>query len=304
METKHLIAIVIPVHNRKELTLHCLKQLREIVSDNFRFNVIVVDDGSSDGTEDAIINAYPEVVLLKGNGTLWWAGGVNMGFRYAIDNNYDFVYTLNDDIALTKYTLQKLYKSVTIKHAVYVSIGLDPENDVITSSGFLINGYLKKMRPIMKGVPYKNITPQILSVDALSSMSTLIPIDIIKDVGFYDESRFPHNYSDIDYSIRIKRKLYPLFVDQNSIIYTKGSGSNFHHMLLTMKSSEIFHSFLDIKYGNNVKTLFNSSTVRSNKLCVVPIFLNRLYPFMAWFLLSIFIPKNYLRRILIKTNRI
>lgn len=299
-----LIAIVIPVHNRKDITLHCLEQLRKITSDEFKFCVIVIDDGSSDGTADAIIHEYPEVSLLQGDGTLWWAGGVNMGFRYAIENNFDFVYTINDDIEILEDTLNNLYPAASKHHAVYASIAVDPESGKITGSGYMISGYLKKMRSLLNGRKYDSSKTDLLSVDALSSMSTLIPIDIVADVGFYDEQRFPHNYSDIDYAIRMKLKSYELYIVPGSVIYTKGSGSNFHHFLLSKTSMEVFRSFFDMKYGHNIKTLFNSSLVRSNYLYAIPVFFNRLFPYVAWFALSVFTSRQYLRKVLKNTNRI
>ncbi len=299
-----LIAIIIPVHNRKDITLNCLKQLCGITSDEFEFTVIVIDDGSTDGTAEAVVHAFPDVVLLRGTGDLWWAGGVNMGLRYAIDNDYDFVYTMNDDVAMKGNTLNNLYRSAADQHAVYASIAVDPDSGKVTGSGYKISGFFKKMRSLINGKIYDSGKVDLLTVDALSSMSTLVPIDIIIDVGFYDELRFPHNYSDIDYSIRIKQKQYELFIDPGSVIYTQGSGSNFHRFLLSTPPSEILHSFFDMRYGHNIKTLFNSSLVRSNYLYAIPVFFNRLFPFVAWFVLSVFSSKRYLHKVLKSTNRI
>ena len=299
-----LIAIIIPVHNRKDITLQCLGQLRNIDSDYFDFQVVVIDDGSSDGTCEAVANDYPEVTLLRGDGNLWWAGGINMGFRYVLNNDFDFVYTMNDDVELSENTLQRLLLSAQKYHAAIASIAVDPDSKKIVGSGYTITGMLRKMRPLLNGLYYKDVEPGLHSVDALSSMSTLIPVDIIEDVGFYDEKTFPHNYSDIDYSIRIKRKLYGLYVDKGSVIYTKGSGSNFHHLLLSKSLAEIFRSFFDMKYGYNIKTLFNSATIRTNAIYAVPVFLNRLFPYMVWTILRIFTTKKYLYKILKNTNRI
>ena len=64
--------IVIPVHNRKHFTRDCLLSLRKQTFQNF--TIIVIDDGSSDGTGEMIQKEFPEVVLLHGDGNLWWTG--------------------------------------------------------------------------------------------------------------------------------------------------------------------------------------------------------------------------------------
>jgi GT2 family glycosyltransferase len=69
--------IVIPAHNRKPLTLACLESLaRQTFSD---FAVAVVDDGSTDGTSEAIQEAFPQVHLILGSGDLWWTRATNLG---------------------------------------------------------------------------------------------------------------------------------------------------------------------------------------------------------------------------------
>jgi GT2 family glycosyltransferase len=70
------IYIIIPVHNRKALTLACLENLRTN-GDLQKYQVIVVDDGSSDRTAEEVAENYPEVNILKGNGNLWWTGAIN-----------------------------------------------------------------------------------------------------------------------------------------------------------------------------------------------------------------------------------
>jgi len=69
------IYIIIPVHNRKSLTLACLKNLKTN-GDLQKYQVIVVDDGSSDRTAEEVAENYPEVTILKGDGNLWWTGAI------------------------------------------------------------------------------------------------------------------------------------------------------------------------------------------------------------------------------------
>ena len=93
-----MIFVIIPVYNRKNLTQGCLESLKQ---QNYRgFNVILVDDGSTDGTSEMVQLLYPDTILLKGDGNLWWAGSVNKGIRYALSvcQSDDYILTLNDDL--------------------------------------------------------------------------------------------------------------------------------------------------------------------------------------------------------------
>ena len=75
------VALVTPVHNRKELTLLCLKSLSRINSKGLEVRTYIVDDGSTDGTADAIREEYPDVDVVPGNGDLWFTEGTNVGCK-------------------------------------------------------------------------------------------------------------------------------------------------------------------------------------------------------------------------------
>jgi len=69
------IYIIIPVHNRKSLTLACLENLKTN-GDLQKYQVIVVDDGSSDRTAEEVAENYPKVTILKGDGNLRWTRAI------------------------------------------------------------------------------------------------------------------------------------------------------------------------------------------------------------------------------------
>ncbi len=64
------VELIIPVYNRREITLQALRSLRRIDDQGLNVHIIVVDDGSTDGTGEAIRRDFPEVQIVEGDGTL------------------------------------------------------------------------------------------------------------------------------------------------------------------------------------------------------------------------------------------
>lgn len=113
-DRKFVIAVVIPVYNRKSVTLSCLYQLQALDTRGMDISIIIVDDGSTDGTSEAIRAQHPEIILLCGNGNLWWTGATKLGVKYALYHyNCDYILTLNDEDVVMKSvkSLAKQYPS-------------------------------------------------------------------------------------------------------------------------------------------------------------------------------------------------
>ncbi len=87
MQQLKKIELVIPVYNRREITLQALRSLRRIKCRNLDVHIIIVDDGSCDGTSEAIKKEFPEVQIVKGDGTLHYAAGTNRGISAALEKN-------------------------------------------------------------------------------------------------------------------------------------------------------------------------------------------------------------------------
>jgi GT2 family glycosyltransferase len=84
------IAVIITVYNRREKTLECLRHLFAQDNCGLQITVYLTDDGSTDGTGDEVRRLFPQVVVSRGNGSLFWTGGMNLSWELAMkSDDYD-----------------------------------------------------------------------------------------------------------------------------------------------------------------------------------------------------------------------
>ncbi|NTW64300.1 MAG: glycosyltransferase family 2 protein [Chlorobiaceae bacterium] len=95
MNTRVLTFIIVLNWNAQKELLRCLASLRQAMRPDMR--ILVVDNGSTDGSVAAVRGKYPEVELLELPENLGYAGGNNAGFRHLLKGNPDYVIFLNND---------------------------------------------------------------------------------------------------------------------------------------------------------------------------------------------------------------
>lgn len=100
------VAIVIVVWNGKADTLECLESLSHDTYPNR--DIIVVDNGSSDGSSEEIARAFPDTIVLKTGQNLGFTGGNNVGIQHANKMGADYVYLLNNDTTVEPDALEAL----------------------------------------------------------------------------------------------------------------------------------------------------------------------------------------------------
>ena len=75
-----MIHVIIPVYNRINFTINCLRSLKKQI--NYKqLNIIVVDDGSTDDTLKILKKDFSEIKILKGTGSLYWCGAISLGIK-------------------------------------------------------------------------------------------------------------------------------------------------------------------------------------------------------------------------------
>lgn len=95
------IAVLITVHNRKNKTLQCLENLfKQYIPVGYSIDVYLTNDGCTDGTREAVLNNFPLVIIVEGDGSLYWNRGMVLAWKEAAKRDYDFYLWLNDDTFL------------------------------------------------------------------------------------------------------------------------------------------------------------------------------------------------------------
>ncbi|MDP4238368.1 MAG: glycosyltransferase family 2 protein [Bacteroidota bacterium] len=211
------IAILLTCHNRKEKTINCLKSLHQALESSdhkIKFDIYLVDDGSTDGTSEQVSLHFPEINLIKGSGELFWAGGMRLAWKTALtkDPHYDSFLLLNDDVMLMENFLIELLSTheYCLEHynrpGIYVSSTRDLINSKISYGGTLIKH---------KGIKLKSVRINPGDVPLPCSMANanilMVTMDVVKAIGILDPT-YTHQFADYDYSLTAAKKGIPVLV--------------------------------------------------------------------------------------------
>ncbi len=197
------LAVLMTCHNRKETTLECLKALEQ--QKNINFNVYLVDDGSTDGTYEAVSKNYPSVNILQGDGNLFWVGGMRLAFAEALKTEYDYYLWLNDDTILETGALATL-----LKHHRDLKAQGNPDAIVVGSTkdpftGKPTYGGAKRTK-LWYSKKFEFVEPaqELQECETMYGNCVLIPNSVACKVGNIDPA-FIHTMGDVDYGLRARQ---------------------------------------------------------------------------------------------------
>jgi len=244
-----MIYVVIPVHNRKDITARLLETLTCQSSSDYR--IIVIDDGSTDGTSQMIRSRFPNVILLHGDGNLWWTGATNLGLSYIIEDSgeNDYAMLLNDDLVVKDNFIEcaerltKQYPDTLIQ-----AVEIDADNpDVILNGGWKINWLTASFSQINRGKHIFDFGPEYFEeVSTQTGRGTLIPVSVIRKVGLYNASHYPQ-CGDFEFPVRANTKGYRLMMHYALKIYSFSDATCEMNLNNKYKLSDIIPYFFELR---------------------------------------------------------
>jgi GT2 family glycosyltransferase len=246
-----MIYIVIPVFNRMNFTRDCLNSLKEQTNKNFK--IIVVDDGSTDGTSQMLKDEFPEVTVLRGDGNLFWTASVNMGIERALHEGADYIMTMNNDVIAPREYIQNMYKWMKTKpDAVMGSLEIDAKTKKIIFGGERINWITGSYLSLLEIIP-EDQRHGLHAVTHLPGRGLFIPQKVFEKIGLFDQKIFPHYMADFDFTHKLLRHGYEMYCNYDAKLYTypQESGDSINRQKKSLKN--YYNHLFSIKGGGNLR---------------------------------------------------
>jgi GT2 family glycosyltransferase len=211
------VDVVVLNWNGWQDTIACLASLQR--QDYHHFNLLVVDNGSTDGSVDQIKQAMPALELLQTGANLGFGGGCNAGIKLALARGADYVWLINSDATVDPGALSALVR-VAEKNPALGAVGsvlyeADQHDRIQLWGGGAVNLWL--------GLSHHRTSPGPL--DFISGASVLLRRTALEEVGLFDQATFFMYWEDTDLGFRLRQVGWQLAVADDSRVWHKQSAS-------------------------------------------------------------------------------
>ncbi|KQC29343.1 glycosyltransferase family 2 protein [Flagellimonas eckloniae] len=210
------IAGIYTCFNRKQKTLNSLSTLYQSHAKYegetaIELDVFLTDDGSTDGTSEAVREQFPDVILLSGSGNLFWAEGMRNSWNEALKGNYDVYLLLNDDVELYENVFSQLLKchghciENLGRPGICIGATEDRKTQLVTYSGSIIlNKFLYTQKRLAPNGGYQKC-------DLANANIMYVPKEVVEKIGILS-SGYSHGIADYDYSLMANKNKIPVVI--------------------------------------------------------------------------------------------
>lgn len=213
------VAIIILNYNGWADTIECINSLKKSKSENFK--VIIIDNGSEDGSPEIIKRSFPEYTFIQFKKNLGFAKANNAGIDYVLKNDLaEYILLLNNDTILQENFIETLYQDIQ-KNKNYGIIGVKifqyPLNKIDYNGGKFLR-WICREKHIRKEYYGE---PEIKQTEFVTGCCMLIKKEVFDDIGKFDEKYFMY-CEDMDFCLRAMKSKIKLGVATRVKLWHKG----------------------------------------------------------------------------------
>lgn len=284
------LVILIPTFNRKQILMRGLIAIYQAIetynekSNYLDIKIIVINDGSKDGTGEMLNDLFGKSIVLNGDGNYWWSKAINTGAKYAIEEmETDYVLLWNDDVFPKEdYFIQlEIALGNNKQGRILGSTVLDYKTNKLWATTMTFNKFTGKMNYINK-----NFNPRI-SYKWLTGMGVIVHSSVVKKLNYWDNINFPQYFGDVDFTLRAYKMGYELETLQDLVIFNQTELSSF-------KGTD-FKTFISSLKQGNIGSRYNMGIRRKllKKHCESKFWFLSYSEFYLKYFVKTFILKKY-----------
>lgn len=208
------VAVLLTCFNRKNKTLNALKSIKRaeaLFTNSLKLTFYLTDDGSTDGTSKAVKDLYPDVNILNGTGSLFWAGGMHNSWKKALNKDYDGYLLLNDDTNVYENVFHQLYHTESYcrenfgMNGIYVGSTQDPETRKLTYGGAILTDKF--------WFKYHKLEPNDFVQQCHMGNANIMYVskEVVDKIGTIS-NKYTHGIADYDYTLKAIKHKIPVLV--------------------------------------------------------------------------------------------
>ncbi len=208
MLSKPRVRVVLLNWNGRDMTADCLRSLLAMQGVDFR--ILVIDNGSSDGSEKFLRRSFPQVDIIANGYNLGFAAGCNIGMRCALAEKAEYVMLVNNDTLVAPNLLLELVKEADSKRQAAI---LSPKIYYFAPADAIwwVGGTYTYWTGIAKHTDLRRKDngkhDRLRDIDWATGCAMLVRCEALRRVGLFDEQIFG-NGEDLDLSLRMRQTGY------------------------------------------------------------------------------------------------
>ncbi len=207
------LALIVPTWNGAAYIRDCLSSVeRQLQAGD---TIIVVDNGSLDGTPDLVEHHFPRVQVLRQEFNRGYGGGANFGITQA---PADAIVILNQDVVFREGCLVALRRRLEISGPAVIGCKLlYPDGRTLQHAGGIIR--MPRAEPDHYG--YRKLDTgdyaQVAEMDYVTGALFVIDRQVLRTIGGFDEGFFPAYYEEVDYCYRAREAGFPVIYEPEAV---------------------------------------------------------------------------------------